>query len=478
MYNKDTTIQAPVYGMGDLGGIQSNANIAGREFNIISNEASVRRYVSTFAIYPSERFAQVIFADRSKRVSFSKEMNMMGVNDSTSIDGIYYFVGDTAEDLVEIYANYKAAREREEYIDAKPNYEMFGVGYEAYGALGWNAKEAPVKNSIQKYLDEGYNLAWGVIGSGFWESNYGRTTGFGYWNRDEGQFPNAPTIEQAQAGIIPENSVQEFFQDKNIKLLLGLRVQLSAEPSKGGGWNPETCGPYLQEALDNGYLLTEDDGELMRVYAISPGGKSYIIDGNNPAAEWYARCAELWQVDGYKEDAMIHHYENSDSVYNNLMLELANKDNVLIIRNGAYSLPGDVLRLNDSFPADPSRTMVNMFSYAASGQGNVYPDIIGSKNQSVTEQYRNFFIRNAVAVSLTPSLSVGRGVWDLQNDAQEAIVRDAVAWHSDYVPYIYDAALKNYNTGFPYAFTPLYLAYPDDANTYNRIDKEIGRAHV
>ena len=122
------------------------------------------------------------------------------------------------------------------------------------------------------------------------------------------------------------------------------------------------------------------------------------MDGTNPdALEWYRQGAALWGVDGFKEDAMISQSTYHDGNWNLLLANMVNKDDsLMIVRNGAYSLPGDVLRINDanygtsngSFNNSPDRMPINLLSYAASGVSNVYPDIVGGTGGNIND--RNF----------------------------------------------------------------------------------------
>lgn len=207
-----------------------------------------------------------------------------------------------------IYRTYKDVREIEGYYDARPNFAMFGLGWEAYGALSWNTNQASVLNILQTYLDHGYRFHWGVVGSGFWKGarnnrQQGATISFGIWDdieepgRDDShpnpRYPDVPGLKQ-------------FFAANDIRLLIGLRNNFKALPEDGGHYFPENNGPFTVEGLENDFFLTDVDGDPLRVRGGYPSGQLYLLDGQNPdALQWYAEGAELWGVGGFKEDAMI-----------------------------------------------------------------------------------------------------------------------------------------------------------------------------
>ena len=91
-------------------------------------------------------------------------------------------------------------------------------------------------STLTDYLNSGYHLTWGVIGSGFWtgdrKSLEGTTTSFGMWDdtaategRNDG-LPN-PRFPDPEA-------LKQFFKDNNMKLLLGLRNHFKLPVEYGG----------------------------------------------------------------------------------------------------------------------------------------------------------------------------------------------------------------------------------------------------
>lgn len=67
---------------------------------------------------------------------------------------------------------------------------------------------------------------------------------------------------------------------------------------------------------------------------------------------------------------------------------------------------------------------------------------------------------------MNPVLAFGKGPWELGRADYAANVKDLALWHDALHPYIYDTVLDSHRSGFPYAMTPLPIAYPDDTTTY------------
>ena len=487
----------PVYGLGDFGAqandfhdtgsdgrvrARDTANVlgltrltgavAGSDRDAVANRGSCKRFVSTFALFPSRGMAEVLFEEGAKRVAFTETENLQGVFGEEQVDRLYYFFGD----MKQIYADYQKVRNQEGYPDKKPNSRMFELGWEAYGAMGWSPTQAKSQESIQGFLDRGYPVRWAVIGSGFWKGSRGsaeegNTTSFGLWGDEErGRFPDVADFKQ-------------FLQDRNVKLILGLRNTFKAPASEGGHHNETNNGPFMQQAMDQGYLLKKEDGSLLKITSGEfPARPYYLLDSRNPdAVKWYTEQCRLWGVDGFKEDAMHYQDTYDDGMWNVLNESLVDDNNLIIVRNSAYSVPGDLMRINDTyfgngkdFHHDPDRMPINLLNDAASGACNTYPDIIGgTPTENIKNpEFQKYVVRNAQFAALCPSMSVGRRIWDMENPAYEACVKNAVDWHDTYVPYIYSAAIDSYNTGYPYTMTPLHVAYADDTNTYQMISRE------
>lgn len=485
-----------MYGLGDYGahtntgmGVRETSNVVGvnrLKAGDFTNKNSTARFISNFSIAPQLGFAQVLFETDDKRVAITDDQTLLGAYKTEKVDGLYYFFGT----MEEIYGDYKAVRNAAGYQDTKPHYEMFGLGWEAFGSLGWNAYQSSVMDTLTDYLESGYDLTWGVIGSGFWTGDRkaleGTTTSFGMW--DDTKDLNGRTDGLPNPRFPDPDALKQFFKDNDMKLLLGIRNHLKLPEEYGGKWDPTVDGYFVNEALEKGYFVKNDDGSVYAVNSKYPTGgidrgTVGLIDGDNPeAVKWFSDKADLWGVDGWKEDNMTNSPSHHDDNWNNLLAYMSEeKDDLIIVRNASYCLPGDVLRINDanygtsngSFNNSPDRMVINALAYAASGQSNVYPDIIGGTGANVHDpNQQNYIVRNAYMAALCPSQSVGVNVLNMDNQEMKDAAFKAINWHSTYAPYIYDAALKSYETGYPLSMTPLYIAYPDDENTYDMINSE------
>jgi len=500
LYTIDARVEgniSPMYGLGDHGAVSNTGSSVRETSNVFgvnrtnagdftNRDGGPVRFISNFAISPQRGFAQVLFEEADKRVVINEEHTLLGMLETEKITTLYYFFGD----MKQIYKDYRNVRNQHGYIDTKPHYEMFGLGWEAFGALGWNAYQSSVMETVQDYIDEGYDITWAVIGSGFWKGDRsgleGTTTSFGIW--DDEKDPNGRKDGLPNPRFPNPDGIKTFFNDLGVKLLLGLRVHLKLPEELDGKQAPSVDGTFVDELIDKGYYLKNRDGSMMKIAAKYPTGNisrgmTAYVDGANPeAAEWYRQQAALWGVDGYKEDTMVLNGQRTyhDGNFNRLLSHIIETDdNVMIMRNGAYSLSGDILRINDAnfgtsnngFNSSPDRMPINLLAYAASGVSNVYPDIVGGTGGNINDPtFQKYLVRNAQFAALNPSLSLGINALKMNNEDYKNAAFNAINWHSTYAPYIYDAALKSWETGYPYSFTPLYIAYPDDAYTHTMIN--------
>ena len=485
----------PVFGMGDYGShadefnnvnASCNGNVSARDQadltglvrDEVINQGSCRRFVTNFAIFPKQGFAQVLFNDAKKRVGFTESENRIGVADEAEVKTLYYFTGD----MQRIYADYLAVRGREGYPDVKPRYDLFQVGWEAYGALGWNTFQVAVMHNIQTYLEKGFPLKWGVVGSGFWPGNrrntsQGTTVSFGMWD----------TVETERRDGLPNprypdpEELKKLFRDNDMKLLLGLRNHFK-NPSHAS-YNVENDGVFPKEAYDAGFFLKGRNGRLLRTGNNEfPRVPVYFFDSYHKAAmDWFVEKVALWGADGFKEDAMIYDRMYHDGMWNPFNKRLMDEGYLMIARNTAFSPAGDLMRINDSYAgtgrnyhSDPHRIPLNMLSNAASAGSNGYPDIIGGTpgTSTTSRMFREYYVRNAMLAAVSAGMSFGRGPWLLEHPEYEEIALKAARWHDRYSPYIFSAAIDSHETGFPHMMTPLHIAFPDDEETYNLISRE------
>lgn len=463
-----TAPMGPVYGLGDHGGYGKNANLFGFRDEKFVNTGNKRRFISTFAIFPKQGLGQVLFENGLKRVSIDETENRMGVDGASRLLA-YYFVGEPPA----VYREYKGAREREGYLDYRPKFTFFELGYEAFGSLGWNTFQDSVEKDIADYLERGYDLRWAVVGSGFWKGERanpaeGSTVSFGMWDDEQepgrkDSFPNPryPRVEDFKT----------FFREREIQLLLGSRINFKARPEEGGNYNLTNDGPYVVEGLARGYFISKEE-EVQRYRVTFPKGKVYLLNAENPdAVEWYLEGYQKWDVDGVKEDLMLLDGVRlrNDARVNRVNEALMRAGYLVMVRNGAFSVAGDILRLEDTKHGfDQDRPVINLLAYAASGYSNAYPDIVAGKylQPPLSDDEKIYFVRNAMFAAVTPGMSFGIGPWHLE-PAGEEIVKKAADLHQSLAPYIYSEVIRNFETGYPHALTPLPIAFPRDAETYD-----------
>lgn len=470
-----TASMSPVYGLGDHGGYQGKTDLFGyRNDHFMNDKTSSHnwnhyRFISTFAVFPSEDIAQVIFANGEKRIAIDSAENKMGVGDAEKLNA-YYFFGNPKQ----LYHAYSEVKEKEGYPGKKPKFDFFEIGYEAFGSLGWNTYQSSVQQDIDTYLEKGYPLKWAVVGSGFWKGGRrkpteGTTASFGIWDsipepgRNDG-LPN-PRYPDVQG-------MKDFFRQRAIKLLLGSRINFKALPEDGGNYDATNDGDFVKEGIEKEYFVADAMG-VPEVFDVNfPSGKTYLLNTQKPdAVNWFVSGFEKWEVDGIKEDLMLQDgvLLNNDAKLNPVNEAFMDRGKLVMVRNSAYSVPGDILRMEDTkYGFDQDRTPINALSYAYSGAGNVYPDIVAGKylTNPLTEDQKRYFVRNAMLAAVMPVMSLGYGPWHMQNPAYERVVEKAVGMHHQLIPYIYSEVVRGFETGFPYAMTPLPLSFPKDKNTY------------
>ena len=103
-----------------------------------------------------------------------------------------------------------------------------------------------------------------------------------------------------------------------------------------------------------------------------------------------------------------------------------------------------------------TRIPINYLQYAACGAPNTYSDTIGFKDNR--ERVEN--LRHGWLMSCTAGLAVGPFNWKSQEMVRA--FKRMIMFHYEIAPTLYDAAMKSYQTGYPYTMTPLDIAYPED----------------
>ncbi|WP_344615232.1 hypothetical protein [Dactylosporangium salmoneum] len=453
----------PAYGLGDLGGNRTNLNVYGVK-NLdyyAQNSAGTtnQRFVSTFTVFPGRKLAQVVLSDGRLAIEVDNAATMLGVN-GPGMAGLHYFFGD----MQTIYRRYAETRHAAGYVDAKPDYTLFGVGYESYGALGYNTNQQTITDSVTKYLGQGFPISWAVTGSGFWPygagTAQGTTSSFGMWGE---KYPDP-------------DAYKAFFHEHGISLMLGARQSFRALPADGGTYDPALDGDGTTVGIQRGYFIKDANGKP-RVFKPTsfPNTAMYLIDPDNKdAVAWFVARSHEWGADGYKEDHMFD--ATANGYYNNALVNPVNEGlnddgKLMMVRNSAFSVSGSILRINDTDynqgPGDRDRTVINGLAYAASGQPNFYPDIVGGRIISDLETNtakQRYLTRNAMMAAMSPAMSFGNEPWRMNDPALVQATVKAAQWHAEYQPYIYSAAITSYETGFPATATPLPVAFPDDPN--------------
>lgn len=449
---------SPAYGLADHAVLnnfstrtekQYDTDVTGFADDEFLSGQGIARLVSNFVIYPRQRFAELLVDPTMKIVHTAAAQIVQGVVHAGASVHLYYFFGDPHE----IYAQYLRVRNESGYRIFMPKYQAFGVGWEAFGALGWNTNQKTVQASVDRYIAEGYPLRWVVIGSGFWPAppEMNETTSFGLWNHDK--YPDPATLVQ-------------HFRDEHLGVMLGLRITFI------------TTGPYSAEGIAKGYFLKKDDEpEVFR--GGWPKLPYYLLDAHNPAAlNWYMDLVKRWQaygINGWKEDFYGYggHGLRDDKV-DPVNDRLMDEQQLVIERNGYLSSNGDLHRINDfNYDQDQDRGPVNSLALAYSGFPLVYPDIVGGtfgEGRFATERSARmqiYMMRNAQWAALHSSMGMGEPPWSFTQQTAKVML-DAARLHERIAPYLYSNARRFAQDGYPWTMTPLPIAFPDDPGVYER----------
>jgi alpha-glucosidase (family GH31 glycosyl hydrolase) len=457
----------PAYGLADhaafgKGGNQktrSKVELTGFKTNTLRGH----RMISNFVVFPQQGFAEVNIYPGYKIVHLTKDENTQGSQNVRSLSSLYYFIGTPKQ----IYQSFLKVRNNNGYPVYKPKYDWFGVGWEAWGALGWHTNEKTITQNIKKYLSLGYLLKWMVLGSGFWPNHKinfrGRTipakklqttTSFGLW--DKKLYP------------APRKMIQHFHEE-GLKFILGLRI----------GFIPG--GPYTKEGLKHGYFRKGKKGSAILFEVGFPKQKVYLLNTQNKeAVKWYVKLCEKWLdygVDGFKEDIYGYPQSLPDNMLNPVNEALMDDSVYVMGRNNYLGAAFDLARYNDfNYDQPQDRGPINGLAYAYSGFTNVYPDIVGGTGLATRKfgdaprsKIKSYLMREAMYDALNPSMSFGYGPWNLGKRTNN-ICLQAAQLHDRLQPYFYSNAIKAYKTGFPYPLTPLPLVFPHDGNVYGLAD--------
>lgn len=428
---------------------QFNTDVTGFADDAFLSGQGQTRLVSNFVIYPKQGFAELLIDPFTKIVHTSGTQIVQGVQHARAQVPLHYFFGTPHE----IYLEYLHARNAAGFRVFMPKYEAFGVGWEAFGALGWNTNARTVRDSVDRYLAAGYPLKWIVIGSGFWPAppEMHETTSFGLW--DKKKYPDPAAL-------------LAHFHDEKLKTMLGLRITFI------------TTGPYSAEGIKNGYFMMKD-GQPRVFKGGWPKMPYYLLEAHNPAAlDWYMRLVKKWNdygVDGYKEDFYGYGgYALRDDKVDPTNDRLMADSKLVIERNGYLSSNGDLHRINDfNYNQDQDRGPVNSLALAYSGFPLVYPDIVGGTfgedrfSSTRTAKMESYMMRNAQWAALHSSMGMGEPPWTFSPKVAKVML-DSAKLHERFAPYIFSNARRFAKDGYPWTMTPLPIAFPLDENAYGR----------
>ncbi|MDR3737085.1 MAG: glycoside hydrolase family 31 protein, partial [Acidobacteriaceae bacterium] len=444
---------APAYGFSDMAYAKRHydTDLTGIAENHLITGSSLGRLASNFAIFPRQGMAEVLLWPKVKIAHFTAQENAQGAALADSPIVTHFFFGAPRT----LYAAFARVRRQAGYPLMMPKYEMFGVGWEAFGALGWETNQTTIRDSVDHYLKLGYPIKWLVIGSGFWPnqpSNMQATTSFGLW--DSVRYPS------------PEPFLQHF-HDENLRVLLGLRIAFI------------TTGPFAQEGVRNHYFL-EEDGKPQVFNIGFPHSPCYLLDAQKPqAVDWYFDLVAKWKnfgVDGFKEDLYGYEkYDLRDDKVNPISDRLMTLGFDLIERNGYLASDGDIQRIDDfNYNQNQDRGPVNALSFAYSGLPLVYPDIVGGTfgedrfDTNETAIMDKYMMRNVQWAALHSSLSMGQPPWLFKSTEVGKVMLKATQTHERLRPYIYSQAVRFIHDGYPWTMTPLPVAFPEEPGVYGR----------
>jgi alpha-D-xyloside xylohydrolase len=448
---------APAFGLADHGAFNRNTTeltgFSHERLRAASEGSGAVRLVSNFVIAPRQGLATVNVHPGLKVVRVTNRELAQGSRDVRELSALHYFVGTPAE----IYRRFLEARNASGYKVYPPKYEWFGVGWEAWGALAWDTNQRTVTENVSRYLDLGFPLRWMVIGSGFWpreDPRFHATTSFGLWD---------PKLYPDPKGLIAH------FHQRGLKVILGLRIAFIPD------------GPFGREGVERNVFLTEKDGKPALFTIGFPRVPAYLLDAFKPGAlSWYLGLCQKWLdfgVDGFKEDLYgFGKYDLRDDKIDPVNAALMDRGVYVMGRNAYLGSPVDIHRYNDfNYWETQDRGPINGLALAYSGFPYVYPDIVGGtiaatetegKRKLPDAALKQYLMRYARYASVHPSMSVGYGPWNLNDEQVSRVMLESAQLHGRLHPYLYSAAVETHRTGFPHTMTPLPLAFPDDPAVY------------
>ena len=261
--------------------------------------------------------------------------------------------------------------------------------------------------NVSRYLDAGFPLRWMVIGSGFWprhEPRFHATTSFGLWD---------PSLYPDPKGLI------DTFHRRGLKVTLGLRIAFIPD------------GPFAAEGVQRGVFL-DGGNDKPALFTIGfPRVPVYLLDAFRRARStgtWAcARSGSTTAIDGFKEDLYgFGKYDLRDDKIDPVNAALMDRGAYVMGRNAYLGSPVDLHRYNDfNYWETQDRGPINGLALAYSGFPYVYPDIVGGTIAATETQgkrtlsdaaLKQYLMRNARYASVHPSMAVGYGPWNVEDD--------------------------------------------------------------
>jgi alpha-glucosidase (family GH31 glycosyl hydrolase) len=448
---------APGYGLGDhsITNKHYDTDITGYVNNHLLADGGLVRFVSNFIIYPKQGVGVVLVDPFEKIVHSTKLEINQGVVHAQARTEMNYFFGNPHE----IYAEFLHTRNEDDYPVFAPKAAMFGLGWEAFGALGWTTSQKTVEENVERYRSEGYPLKWLVIGSGYWpkEKPFHETTSFGLFDHEK--YPDPAALFKR-------------FHQENMVVMLGLRICFVIG------------GPFTEEGLSHDYFIGKD-GKPEVYHGDWPESPYYMLDAHNPdALKWYLDLIQRWTkfgVDGYKED--LYGYTVADT--RDDKVEPINDD---LMRHGAYMIErtgylasnGDLIRINDfNYDENQDRGPVNSLALAYSGVPLLYPALIGGSftegkfSTTRTHRMQVYMMRNAQWAAVHPGMAMGEPPWSFPEPDVAQVMRSSAQLHARLQPYLFSTATDFARDGYPWAMAPLPVAFPGDPNVYGRENEHV-----
>ncbi|XP_045501448.1 myogenesis-regulating glycosidase-like [Colias croceus] len=264
---------------------------------------------------------------------------------------------------------------------------------------------------------------------------------------------------------------------------LGFRVTIWLHPFINGG-----CEPWYSEALNNGYLVLNEEGSPTASWWNNNGTSPGLIDFTNPAAAgwWSSRVRNLLDTHGFdsaKFDAGQSSYSPQVPVQNGDIDLHPHHIVDAFVRTCAEF--GDMVEVRAAFMTQDLPIFVRMvdrdsiwginnglptvitttFQMNLNGYPFVLPDMIGGNGYNLNHAQadipsKELFIRWVQANTFLPSMQYSYVPWNFDNETIE-ISKKYTDLHAEYADQIYAAMHASVHDGSP-VNPPLWWIDPTD----------------